>query len=308
MYFHTASILVASLAAFAPFADDTCSGSAQAHAVAAEGKNIVETAVAAGSFKTLAAALKAADLVDTLQGKGPFTVFAPTDAAFAALPKGKLDELLMPKNKALLQSILTYHVVSGAVPSGDVVKLKHAATVNGQRVDVKVSDDGVMIDGAKVTTTDIRCSNGVIHVIDAVIMPSADDIVATAVKAGSFKTLAAALDAAALVKALQGDGPFTVFAPTDEAFAALPAGTVENLLKPENKDQLANILKFHVVSGRVFSDAAAKGATVATLQGGKLETRTVDGAVMVNKARVVKADIDAKNGVIHVIDRVLLPE
>lgn len=308
MYFRTASILVASLAALAPFADETCTSSTQAHAQSVEGKTIVETAVAAGSFKTLAAALTAADLVDTLSGKGPFTVFAPTDAAFAALPKGKLEALLEPKNKALLQSILTYHVVAGAVPSSAGVKLKNATTVNGQRLDVSASDQGVMIDGAKVTTVDIRCSNGVIHVIDAVLMPSSDDIIATATKAGSFKTLAAALDAAALVKALQGDGPFTVFAPTDEAFAALPAGTIESLLKPENNARLANILKFHVVSGRVFSDAAAKGASVVTLQGGKLETRSVDGKVMVNEAHVVKADIDAKNGVIHVIDRVLLPE
>ena len=308
MYFRTATILVASLATLAPFADETCSGSTSAHANAVEGKTIVETAVAAGSFKTLAAALKAADLVDTLSGKGPFTVFAPTDAAFAALPKGKLELLLEPKNKALLQSILTYHVVAGAVPSADVVKLKNATTVNGQRLDIVSSDNGVTIDGVKVTTADIRCSNGVIHVIDTILMPNTDDIVATAVKAGSFKTLAAALDAAALVKALQGDGPFTVFAPTDAAFAALPAGTVENLLKPENKDKLASILKFHVVSGRVFSDAAAKGTTVTTLQGGKLETRTVAGKVMVNNAQVVSADIDAKNGVIHVIDHVLLPE
>lgn len=134
--------------------------------------NIVESAVAAGNFKTLAAALKAADLVDTLKGKGPFTVFAPTDEAFAKLPAGTLDDLLKPENKAKLSGILTYHVVSGEVMAGDVVKLNTAKTVNGKEVKIAVKDGTVMLDGkAKVTKTDIVCSNGVIHVIDAVLLP-----------------------------------------------------------------------------------------------------------------------------------------
>ncbi len=288
--------------------DAKASAKAMPTAVASDTKDIVDTAVAAGSFKTLAAALKAADLVDTLKGKGPFTVFAPTDAAFAALPKGTLETLLEPKNKATLQAILTYHVVSGNIAASDVVKMSQAVTVNGQRIDISVSDDLVHVDKAKVTQTDIRCSNGIIHVIDAVMLPSTNDIVATAMQAGQFKTLAAALQAAGLVEALKGKGPFTVFAPTDEAFARLPAATLADLMKPENKDRLTAILEYHVVSGRVFSDAAAAGATVETLQGGKLTTRSEKGEVFVNGARVVKADIDASNGVIHVIDSVLLPK
>jgi uncharacterized surface protein with fasciclin (FAS1) repeats len=134
-------------------------------------KDIVDTAVAAGSFKTLAAALTAGDLVGTLKGEGPFTVFAPTDEAFAKLPAGTLDDLLKPENKTKLQGILTYHVVPGKVMAADVVKLKSAKTVNGQNVTIKVTDGTVMIDNAKVTKTDIMCSNGVIHVIDAVILP-----------------------------------------------------------------------------------------------------------------------------------------
>ena len=134
-------------------------------------KDIVDTAAAAGSFNTLAAALKAADLVETLKGKGPFTVFAPTDEAFAKLPAGTLDDLLKPANKAKLQGILTYHVVSGKVMASDVVKLKSAKTVNGQSATIKVTDGTVMVDNAKVTKTDIMCTNGVIHVIDTVILP-----------------------------------------------------------------------------------------------------------------------------------------
>jgi uncharacterized surface protein with fasciclin (FAS1) repeats len=146
-----------------------------ARAYAAE-KDIVETAVAAGQFKTLAAALGAAGLVDTLKGKGPFTVFAPTDAAFAKLPAGAVDTLLKPENKAKLTAILTYHVVPGKVMAADVVKLKEAKTVNGAQVDVKVNGGTVMINDAKVTTADIVASNGVIHVIDAVLMPPAKEM------------------------------------------------------------------------------------------------------------------------------------
>lgn len=144
-----------------------------ANIFAAAEKDIVDTAVEAGSFKTLAAALKAADLIETLKGKGPFTVFAPTDEAFAKLPKGTVEELLKPENKAKLAGILTYHVVSGKVEAKDAVKLKSAKTVNGASFEITASDAGVMVDKAKVVKTDIQCSNGVIHVIDAVIMPAA---------------------------------------------------------------------------------------------------------------------------------------
>jgi uncharacterized surface protein with fasciclin (FAS1) repeats len=133
-------------------------------------KDIVDTAVAAGSFNTLVAAVKAAGLVDTLKGAGPFTVFAPTDDAFAKLPKGTLEELLKPENKAKLAGILTYHVLAGKVMAADV-KTSKAKTVNGKELDIKAGTDGVMVNGAKVVKTDIATSNGVIHVIDTVVLP-----------------------------------------------------------------------------------------------------------------------------------------
>ena len=134
-------------------------------------KMIVENAVASEDFETLVAAVKAADLVDTLSGKGPFTVFAPTDEAFGKLPKGTLEDLLKPENKKKLAGILTYHVVAGKVMAADVVKLKNADTVQGQKVRIRVKDGKVMINRANVVKTDIACKNGVIHVIDAVILP-----------------------------------------------------------------------------------------------------------------------------------------
>jgi len=137
----------------------------------AQSKDVVETAAAAGSFKTLAKALEAADLVGTLKVAGPFTVFAPTDEAFAKLPAGTLESLLKPENKQKLQRILTYHVVAGKVMAADVVKLQQAKAVSGDSITVTTNQGGVRVDGALVTATDVAASNGVIHVIDTVILP-----------------------------------------------------------------------------------------------------------------------------------------
>ncbi len=271
-----------------------------------QGKDIVDTAVSAGSFKTLAAALQVAGLVDALKSNGPFTVFAPTDEAFSRLPKGTVEMLLQPENKAMLTAILTYHVVPGELLAGDVITRTRAASLNGQRIDISV-DNGVTVDNANVIKTDILCANGVIHVIDRVIMPSSDSILETAVKAGSFETLAAALQTAGLVKTLSGDGPFTVFAPTDAAFAKLPAGTVQGLLKPENRHQLIEILKYHVVPGRIYASDALQAESAETVQGSRVRFSLTGNGLMVNGASIVQPDIETSNGVIHVIDEVILP-
>jgi uncharacterized surface protein with fasciclin (FAS1) repeats len=270
------------------------------YSVAAE-KDIVDTAVSAGSFKTLVAAVEAAGLVETLKSKGPFTVFAPTDDAFKKVPKDAIDALLKPENKDKLTAILTYHVVPGKVMAADVVKMKSAETVNGQMVSINAKGDTVMIDNAKVIKTDIKASNGVIHVIDTVILPK--DIVDTAIAAGAFETLVAAVKAAGLVETLKGEGPFTVFAPTDDAFKKLPAGTVENLLKPENKDKLIAILTYHVIPGEVMSSDILKIGTAKTVNGQEISI-----GLNVDSAKVIKADIKCANGIIHVIDNVILPK
>ena len=300
----TTLFLAGSLLALVPAAtaQSSCSSSTQ---VAHSEKNIVETALAAGQFETLATALTKAGLVEALQGEGPFTVFAPTDAAFGVLPEGTIASLLEKKNRARLTSILTYHVVAGDLDAAHVVKAKNLASLNGQRLNLQAADDEVRIGGARIVKTDIHCSNGVIHVIDAVMLPSDKNIVGTAKSAGAFNTLVAAVGAAGLAEALSGEGPFTVFAPTDEAFAALPAGTVDTLLKPENKHKLVDILKYHVVSGRVYSDQLKNGQ-VATLGGSKIKVDLEHG-VRINESTVKAADIETTNGVIHVIDKVLLP-
>ena len=284
-------------------------------------KDIVDTAVADGRFTTLATALQAANLVDTLKGEGPFTVFAPTDEAFAKLPAGTLEALL--KDIPQLKNILLYHVVPGKVMAADVVKLdgKMADTaLEGKQIGIKVDGDKVLLnDNVKVVITDVETANGVIHVIDAVLLPPADemagdakkDIVDTAVADGRFTTLVAAVQAAGLVDTLKGEGPFTVFAPTDEAFAKLPAGTLEDLLKPENLETLTNILLYHVVPGKVMAADVVKldGQMVDTaLEGKQIKITVKDGKVYLNDTvQVIITDIETSNGVIHVIDAVLLP-
>jgi transforming growth factor-beta-induced protein len=278
-------------------------------------KDIVDTAVADGRFTTLVAAVGAAELVDTLKGEGPFTVFAPTDDAFAALPAGTVDELLKPENKQKLTDILLYHVVSGSVMAADVTALTSATTVLGKDVAVKVDMGNVYINESKVIITDIATSNGVIHVIDAVLLPPSDDammekntIVDIAVADGRFTTLVAAVTAAELVETLSGEGPFTVFAPTDDAFAALPAGTVDSLLLPENKQQLTDILLYHVVSGKVMAADVVTLTSAPTVFGKDVTVTVKDGKVFLNDTvQVIITDIEASNGVIHVIDAVLLP-
>lgn len=274
---------------------------------------IVDIAASDSDFSTLVAAVKAAGLAETLSGKGPFTVFAPTNAAFAKLPEGTLQSLLKPENKDQLVSILTYHVVPGKVKAADVVKISEAKTVQGQVVSVKTAGGKVSLNGSSnVVKTDIEASNGVIHVIDSVILPPAKsdpNIVEVAVSNPDFSTLVAAVKAAGLVETLAGTGPFTVFAPTNAAFSKLPAETLSNLLKPENKEQLTSILKYHVVSGKVMANQVVELKAAKTVQGQSVSIAVEGGKVFLNgQTQVVKTDVAAGNGVIHVIDTVLLPQ
>lgn len=292
--------------------EPTLTSAAPATPPPAQEKDLVETALAAGKFNTLAAALKAAGLVDTLKGAGPYTVFAPTDDAFGKLPKEQLDALMKDKDK--LTALLTYHVVAGKVTAAEVAKMTSAKTVNGKDLVVKTDGSAVMVNDAKVTSADITASNGVIHVVDTVLVPeekkaeaAKPDLVETAAKAGNFTTLAKVLGEAGLVDTLKGPGPYTVFAPSDEAFAKVPKATLDGLLK--DKDKLGNVLKYHVVEGKVMASDVAKMMAAKTLQGGEIKVKTdAKGAVTLDgKVKVVKADLEAGNGVIHVIDAVLMP-
>ena len=300
----------------------------------AEPGTVVEVAVASGAFPTLVAAVQAAGLVDVLSGEGPFTVFAPTEEAFAAAlgALGLSAEDLLADTE-LLTAVLTYHVLPVAAPAEVVVTLdgQSIATVGGSEVAISVDDGTVMVNDATVVTADIGASNGVIHVIDTVLLPPAPEpedagamgepedtgepaepgtVVEVAVASGAFPTLVAAVQAAGLVDVLSGEGPFTVFAPTEEAFAAALGAlglSAEDLLA--DTELLTAVLTYHVLPVAAPAEVVVTldGQSIATVGGSEVAISVDDGTVMVNDATVVTADIGASNGVIHVIDTVLLP-
>ena len=317
-------VLTLVLAACAPQVTPTAAPTAMPEPTAAPteapaAQTIVDIAASDERFTTLVAAVQAAGLAETLSGEGPFTVFAPTNDAFAALPAGTVENLLLPENKQQLTDILLYHVVPGKVMAADAVALDGQmadTALEGKQIAIAADMGNVTLnENAKVIITDLAAANGVIHVIDTVLLPPSDeaamekqDIVDTAVADGRFTTLVAAVQAAGLVETLKGEGPFTVFAPTDDAFAALPAGTLDSLLLPENKQQLIDILTYHVTPGKVLA-ADVIGLTEApTVLGKNINIKVEDGKVFLNdNVQVVITDIETSNGVIHVIDAVLLP-
>ncbi|WP_372796144.1 fasciclin domain-containing protein [Pontiella sp.] len=263
--------------------------------------NIPETAVAAGIFTNLVAALQATGLDAALTNEGPFTVFAPTDDAFAALGIPQ-DELLALTN---LAEILLYHVVDDRLKAEDVIALERITTLLGEDVKVDVNDDGVFINDAQIIVTDIKAENGIIHVIDRVLIPEEmPDIVDVAVAAG-FDTLVAALQATGLDEVLRGDGPFTVFAPTEEAFEKLPSWLLNFLV--HNPKYLEQVLLYHVVPGDLNADEVFAERSLTTASGKKVYPRLKNGTPYINRAKVIAPDIEAENGTIHVIDQVLIP-
>jgi len=267
---------------------------------------VVDIVVESEDHTTLETAVVAAGLVETLSGEGPFTVFAPTDAAFANLPEGTLDAVLADND--LLTSILTYHVVGSTALSTDLSDGMMVATLNGAEVTVTMNDEGVFINDAQVTTADIVADNGVVHVIDAVLLPptpASNTVVDIIVNSEDHTTLETAVVAAGLVETLSGEGPFTVFAPTDAAFANLPEGTLDAVLA--DNDLLTSILTYHVVGSTALSTDLSDGMMVATLNGAEVTVTINDEGVFINDAQVTMADILADNGVVHVIDAVLLP-
>ena len=272
-------------------------------------QTVVDVIVNSADHDTLEAAVVAAGLADDLSGPGPFTVFAPTDAAFAYLPAGTIETLLMDPTGAL-SNILLYHVVGSQALSTDLTTGQMITTLQGQDVTVTIGTNGVMINGAMVTVADITTGNGVVHVIDAVLLPQApqtNTILDIVINSADHDTLEATVIAAGLQGSLSGSGPLTLFAPTDAAFANLPAGTIEALLA--NTGELSNILLYHVTSGSVLSTDLSDGQQIPTLTFFPLLTVTIGAnGVMINNAMVTVADIVADNGVVHVIDAVLLPE
>jgi len=270
--------------------------------------NIVQLAESVPDLSILVQAVVAAGLADTLS-TAELTVFAPTNEAFEALGP-VLAQLLLPQNKAELVEILTYHVAAGQVLARQLRNGETIPTVEGSNVTAHITADGAFINGAQVIKADVLASNGVVHIINRVILPAPapgnQTIVQIAQAVPDLSTLVTAVIAGDLVSVLSGPGPFTVFAPTNEAFAKL-GPLVPQLLKPANKAELVKILTYHVVSGRAFSTDIFNGEAVPTVQGENVIVTVGAQGIFINKSQVIKADVDASNGVVHVIDTVLIP-
>jgi len=331
--------------------------------IAAAPMSIVETASTTPTLSTLVKALQAGGLVDTLSGPGPFTVFAPSDLAFAQLPSTTLATLLTPKNlKEYLANrhILLYHVASGNIPSTDFGPRQEVTTLNGAQVQVVKNYTApppygkvqVYVNQAQVQVADVVCTNGIVHIINSVLLPANAtargggatagkpqqlktpvagasvapmavatrgsapmNIVETANATADLSTLVKALQAGVLVDTLSGAGPFTVFAPTDLAFDELPSGTLASLLDPRNLKQLQAVLLYHVVSGSIPSTDFGPRQEVTTLNGAQVQVVKNFTApppygkaqVYVNQAQVQLADVGCTNGIVHIINSVLLP-
>lgn len=302
-------LLLISVSAFVFFACDNDDDTPPEPAI---DQNIVEIAAADDQFSTLVSALQRVNLVSVLEGTGPFTVFAPTNAAFNALG---IDLATLSDDD--LTEILLYHVISGAnIAAGDIIEGQTYATTaattgpggNQLSVLIEKANGAVSLNGSiNVTTADVNATNGVIHVVDAVILPL--DVVGHAVANTSFTELVGALGAADgdLVSVLSGDGPFTVFAPLNSAFEAI-SSTVDGL----SSEQLAKVLTYHVVSGNVRSTDLSDGLEVTTVNTPTVFTVNTGQGVTItdaggNVSTVVLTDVQATNGVIHVLDKVILP-
>jgi uncharacterized surface protein with fasciclin (FAS1) repeats len=269
--------------------------------------NIVQTASADTQFSVLVEALTKANLVDTLNGNGPFTVFAPTNTAFTnALAALKITKAqLLAKDD--LADILKYHVLPVKVPSSALQASQTPTTVQGLKVMVTKTGSAVKFASATVTSADITCDNGIIHVIDKVVLPPTLNIVQTAAASPDFSVLVEAVKKANLVDTLSGTGKFTLFAPTNAAFvdalAALKITKVQLLARSD----LADILKYHVLQGEVTSSALKASQTPATVQGQKVKVTKAGAVVKFASATVTSADLGCSNGVIHTINKVVLP-
>lgn len=275
--------------------------------------DIVQTVIDAGRFKLLITLLSASGLNQLFKGPGPFTLFAPTDAAFATLPPGTIADLLKPENKIKLIKVLTYYVVEGqALTVANITAMDppfKLGMLNGITTSITKNEDQIKINEGTIIESDIFAANGIVHFLDRAFLPP--NVVQIAINDGRFQTLVTGLSATGLVEILQNPGPFTLFAPTDAAFAKLPPGTITDLLKPENRAKFIKILTYHVVGSRSLTTTdilAMNPPFKLEMLNGVGTNISKDGdQLKINNATIILGDVFGINGVIHPIDTVLLP-
>ena len=283
-------------------------------------ENIIETGKRDGGFETLLAGIEAANLTDILSGNGTYTVFAPTDAAFDEFPEGLLDCLVRPEQKDTLTNILLYHVLNAEVTSDELTDGMMAMTMNGANVTIGVNGSEYMVNDAYVNDTDVMATNGVIHVIDSVLIPpyfNTDSFmvecyanIVNVLEAianredPNLTVLLKGLQETDILEGLKGEGPYTVFAQIDSAFDPVPM----KCLVEKHNNTLATIMKYHIGWGKVISDQVSDGQVVTSWNGANLTLGVSEEGVTVQAAKVIFPDILVSNGVIHMVDSVMLPK
>ncbi len=272
---------------------------------------ITQTAVNTPDLSTLVAALTEAGLADTFNASGNYTVFAPNNNAFSEI-QSTVDQLLAADDKSALTDVLQYHVIDSVVFSRELRAKQTVTTLSGDELVIRSVGGAVYVNGARVVTADVLASNGVVHIIDQVLVPNTfGNIAETAQENSNLSTLVAAASAADLVGALSDEtANYTVFAPTNAAFADIQS-TVDSLLAAEDKSALVGVLQYHIVNREVFASQLSDGQVITTLSGETLTINISGGSVTLvgedSTATVVNADILTTNGIVHVIDTVLLP-
>ncbi len=285
-------------------------------------QSIAEIAINTDDLSTLVSLVSAAGLVETLDTGGPFTVFAPTNEAFAQLPEEVVNVVV--GNPDILTAILTYHVVGDKLLATDVLSVSSIGTLQGESLSVSLQNGDAFVDDSQIIATDIKANNGVVHLIDTVLVPQAAveaiaaalthdeptsgdsaSIVGIASATDDLSTLVSLVSSAGLAETLDTGGPFTVFAPTNSAFGKLPERAVNIIVS--NPDILSSVLTYHVVGDELFAEDVLAQRRIDTLQGESLMVRTFAGEPYVNFSKIVATDIEASNGVVHLIDNVLVP-
>ncbi len=264
---------------------------------------VVDIVQSDGGLSTFCAALESTGVIETLKGAGPFTLFAPTNDGFATIPRGRRDAIL--NDKAKLTQLVLNHVLGSRTTAAELPKMGATRTLSGMSIFLRPSDGGVRVNSARTLKRDLGARNGVVHVIDGVLLPL--DLVEAAAAAGSFSTMVQAIQEAGLVSSLRHVGPFTVFAPSDEAFLKLPSATRQRLISDTAK--LSELLKGHIVSGSLTREKLSTMSRLYTLEPGRvLHIEVAEGKLTVDGGNVVRDEIVFGSGVIHVIDAVLVPK
>lgn len=279
-------------------------------------QDIIESSSKIDNLSTTVALIDSSDLTATLKSIGPYTVFFPSNSAFDKLPEGTLENLLNPENISELSTILTYHVIPGEHSSSNLADGEELLTVNGQVIKISKVNGNLKVNGAVVETKDIVAKNGVIFVIDTVLMPAPEtvelqpqqiDVIENIERTSNLATLISSLNSTQLSTDLESEGPFTILAPTDSAFAKLPAGTLDSLLEPENESYLIRLLQHHIIEEQYDRENLIDGLSLKALSGLDIVVSKSDNSLEVNGALVI-SEIKAQNGIIYILDKVITPK